>query len=141
LVGTFPARLYGDLTDDEKREIELEENVRREGLSPYELSKQYVALAETAVEVLPVAGKTSTSKGGRPTKQAVSEEAIAERIGVPRQTIDRAKQHVAAVNKYPELANPRIPQKEAITIALRASSLRYPPLQTRLPPAARCGLG
>jgi ParB-like chromosome segregation protein Spo0J len=135
------ARLYRDLTDDEKREIELEENVRRKDLTPIERSKLYVARAETAERVLLSDNKTPNPKGGRPSKGAVSEQAIADHIGADRVTVINAKQHVAAVNRYPELAAPGIPQKEAITVALRASSMQCPRSPTRLPPAARCGLG
>ncbi len=38
-------------------------------------------------------------------------------------TVSAAAQHVAAVTNYPELANPRIPQKEAITIAKNLDAL------------------
>ena len=106
----IPARLYRDLTDDEKREIELEENVRRKDLTPYERSKNLVALAETAEKVLLSDNKTSKPKGGRPTKGAVSEQAVADRIGADRMTVVNAKQHVAAVERYPELAAPGIPR-------------------------------
>jgi len=107
------ARLYSELSEDERREIEIEENVRRKDLTPHELSKNVVALAETAAEVLSTTDKTPKPKGGRPTKGAVSDEAVAERIGIPRATIHNAKQHVAAVTSYPELAAPGIPQKDA----------------------------
>jgi hypothetical protein len=139
----IPARLYHDLTADEKREIELEENERRKDLTPYERSRNVVALAETATEILAKEFSPNGSKnpkGGRPQK-ADSEQKVAARIGIPQQTINVAKQHVAAVNRYPELAAPGIPQKDAITIALRASSMQCPRSPTRLPPAARCGLG
>lgn len=68
----IPARLYRDLTDDEKREIELEENVRRKDLTPVERSRNYVSLAETAERVLLSDNKTPNPKGGRPSKGAVS---------------------------------------------------------------------
>jgi hypothetical protein len=42
---------------------------------------------------------------------------------VQPQTILNAKQHVAAVNDFPELASPGIPQKEAITIAKSLDAL------------------
>lgn len=115
----IPVRLYRDLTDDERQEMELEENFWRKDLTPYERSKNLVKLVEVAATVAaagfsPNAGKNP--KGGRPQK-ANSESKIAERIGVPQQTINVAKQHVSAVNKYPELSAPGIPQKDAITIA------------------------
>jgi len=70
-----------------------------------------VKLAETAAEILkkrdssPNGSDKSPRKRGAQAK-ADSEDKISERIGVPRQTINVAKQHVAAVTKYPELAAP-----------------------------------
>ncbi|MBA2525491.1 MAG: hypothetical protein H0V18_06855 [Pyrinomonadaceae bacterium] len=86
--------------------------------------RNLVALAETAAEVLraDISLTTNEKSGrGRPRKTD-SEEKIAERIGVPQPTINVAKQHVAAVNKYPELKT--IPtQKDALTIAKNLDSL------------------
>lgn len=118
----IPARLYRELTDVERREIELEENIRRKDLTALELSKHLVALAETAAEVLATSAKTKT-KGGRPTNLAVSETIISERIGVPRRTINEAQRHVAAVNKYPELASIIPTQKDTITVAKNLDAL------------------
>jgi ParB-like chromosome segregation protein Spo0J len=120
----IPARLYSDLTDEEKAEIELEENLRRKDLTPYEASKNIVALAETAAGILknefsPTVGKNP--KGGRPAKPDADEK-VAERIGIPRQTIERAEQHVEAVTKYPELTV--VPtQKAAIEVAKKLDKM------------------
>lgn len=119
----IPTRPYTELSEDERREIELEENVRRKDLTPYERSKFVDALAEQAAVVLSNLDKTPNPKGGRPTKQAVSETAVAERVGTPRSTINDAKQHVAAVQRYPELAAATIPQKDALTIAKNLDKL------------------
>ncbi len=48
----IPCRLYGDLTDKERQEIELEENIRRKDLTAAERSKTLVDLAEVAADVL-----------------------------------------------------------------------------------------
>jgi hypothetical protein len=77
-------------------EIELEENTRRKDLTSLELSENLVQLAEVAAEVLasdllPNLGNKSSRGRGRP-KKTDSEEKVAERIGVPRQTIALAKQ-------------------------------------------------
>lgn len=119
----IPARAFTDLTADERREIELEENVRRKDLTPYERSKDVVALAEVAAKVLVQHTKTPNPKGGRPPKAGVSLQDVATRIGVPRETVDKARQHVAAVTKYPELAAHGIPQKDAITISKSLDAL------------------
>lgn len=122
----IPVRLYRHLTDDERREIELEENLQRKDLTPYERSRELVKLAETAAKVdkresetMPNVGRVS-KRGPRPLPG--SEVRAAERIGVPRQTIQVAKQHVAAVEEFPELA--AIPtQKDALTIAKNLRNL------------------
>ncbi len=77
-------------------------HTRRKDLTSLELSKNRVQLAEVSAEVLRNLRKTSP-KGGRPAKNGASEKAVAERIGVPRRTVDHAQQHVAAVKRYPEL--------------------------------------
>jgi hypothetical protein len=97
----------------------LEENVRRKDLTPFELSKNIVALAETAATVLQsefLSKNDKNPKGGRPHK-ADSEEKISERTGVPQPRINEARRHVAAVEKYPELAALIPTQKDAITVA------------------------
>ena len=48
---------------------------------------------------------------------------MAARIGVPAATIQDAQKHVAAATKYPELAAPGIPQKDAIEIAKNLDAL------------------
>jgi ParB-like chromosome segregation protein Spo0J len=130
----IPCRLYGDLTDKERQEIEIEENVRRKDLTAAERSKTLVDLAEFAAEVLretvredslPESGNESSlgkrKSGGQ--QKPDSEKKVSDRIGVPQQTINDAKHHVSAFNKYPELAGPGIPQKEAITIARNLDAL------------------
>lgn len=116
---TIDVRRWPDLTDAERREIELAENLDRKDLTAAERSRQMVALAETAAEVLPIVGKTPN--GGRPPKDRVSEQAIAERIGIPRQTLDRARDHVAAIDAYPELTP--LPQTDALKIAAKLDAM------------------
>ena len=122
----IPARLYSELTDDERREIELEENLRRKDLTPYERSKTLDNLVKKAAEVLAGSAKTDRSKGGRPSKLAVSEVAVSKRINVPQKTINDAQRHVAAVEKYPELAGLDITQKDVLTFSDWQSVLTTP---------------
>ncbi|WP_025706223.1 ParB N-terminal domain-containing protein [Paenibacillus graminis] len=101
-------RTLADLTEREKRLIELEENTKRKALTEFEASKNLTELAEAAKDVLreeflPKIGN-NPPEGGRPAKPD-SEAKVAERLGVPRQTINDAKQHVNAVEKYPALEN------------------------------------
>lgn len=111
-------RTMADLTEKEKRLIELEENTKRKALTEFEASKNLAELAEAAKEVLreeflPPSSK-NPSEGGRPEKPD-SESKVAERIGVPQQTINEAKRHVAAVEQFPALES--LPKKEAIRTA------------------------
>lgn len=122
-----PVRLYRDLSEAERREIELEENVRRKDFTPYELSKNLVRLVETAAEVLRkdsllnANNESPRKRGGQPKPDADTK--IAERIGVPQPTISVARHHVAAVERYPELAVVAPTQKDAITVAKNLDAL------------------
>ena len=117
---TVPARHWQTLDENDRRLIELEENLQRKDLTSYERSKNVTELQDTAArvidmetgEVLPESGKTS--KGGRPPKSRVSEQAVAERIGIPRQTIRDAKQHVAAAERHSFLQRPEWNQSKAL---------------------------
>lgn len=105
-----------DLSDHEKRMAELEENLRRKDLTEYEKSKNLVELAEVAKqqareEFCPPGGQNKSQVNGRP-KEPSSINSVARMIGVPKQTISEAQQHVKAVDKYPELE--LVPKKEAI---------------------------
>lgn len=123
---TIEARYRRDLSPGEARALELEENLGRKDLTAHERSRVLVDLvaATQAVlreegEFLPIAGKNSGPMGGRPVEPA-SEQAAAERVGVPQQTVNRAKQHVAAVAQVPELA--AAPQAAAIAAASRLAA-------------------
>ena len=108
-------RYFVTLTEAEKREIELEENVRRKDLTPPELSKQYVALAKIAAEIEQLSAPVEVNvPRGRPVEPG-SDERVAERLGISPNTIRNARAHVAAVEKYPELSN--VSQREALKTA------------------------
>lgn len=111
-------RTMADLSENEKRLIELEENTKRKALTEFEASKNLMETVNQAKEVLneeflPPSGK-NLPEGGRPEKPD-SEAKVAERLGIPRQTINEAKQHVAAVEQFPALES--LPKKEAIKTA------------------------
>lgn len=136
------ARLYSELTEDERREIELEENTRRKDLTPFEASRNLAELADTAAkvikkeaeELLPTVGnnsaeevnssdeKTSKPRGGRPATAGHIKK-VSERIGKSVGAIHNAKEHVAAVTRYPELAMVAPTQKDAITVAKNLDKL------------------
>jgi ParB-like chromosome segregation protein Spo0J len=118
------ARYFGALTEDEKREIELEENIRRKDLTALERSKSIVRLAEIAGRVNEREFRVSDTRNspGRPSLPD-SRRSVSERTGLDPKVIDNARTHVAATDKYPELANPTIPQKHALTISKNLDKL------------------
>lgn len=111
-------RRLGDLTDQQRREIELDENVRRKDLTAYERSKFVTELVDTAKEsitgTLPDSGRVSR-RG--PAPDLTSDRRIAERVGIPQQTIQEARQHVAAVEAHPEMAD--WPQRQVLDYVRR----------------------
>jgi len=120
-------RCYGDLTEAERAEIELEENLHRKDLTPYERAKTMVQLVATArqlaqahkdkeLSMAPDDFRTEAARKsrGRPLEPG-SYRDLAQRTGIPVATIRDAEQHVAAVERYPELAP--MPQADALTIA------------------------
>jgi hypothetical protein len=99
------ARSLGDLTESERREIELEENLRRKDLTEYERSRNLVQLADTVTEMLTAEAELSgvipdKPRRGRPRKPT-AKDAVAERLGVDRGTVDNAQAHVETADAYP----------------------------------------
>ncbi|WP_342479500.1 ParB N-terminal domain-containing protein [Paenibacillus sp. FSL F4-0097] len=109
-------KTISDLTDKEKRLIELEENTKRKALTEFEASKNLVELADAAKEVLKddFSLLSNEKSMGRPQKPD-SEEKVAELIGVPQPTLSQARSHVAAVEQFPALES--LGKKEAIKTA------------------------
>jgi hypothetical protein len=66
--------------------------------------------------VTPVISAHSAEKDGRgrKPKQGVAQAEIAAALGVGETTLRQADQHVNAAARYPELAAPDIPQRDAI---------------------------
>lgn len=122
----IPATLIRELSETELRVIEIEENIKRKDLTQIELSRNMVKLAEIKKpEIIEDSDPRRESPdrflaqgaknlGGRPNKPD-SQQAIADAIGIPRRTLVEARQHVAAVDKYPVLEE--FPKKKAIQTA------------------------
>lgn len=110
-----PVRRWQTLGDDDRRIIELEENLQRKDLTAYERSRNLTELAEAAAKVLPQSSKTT--HGGRPPKNDVPLADVAEHVGVPRATIQKAQEHVAAAERYPVLQGPGWKQYRAMEAA------------------------
>lgn len=112
-------RRWDGLTETERRELELEENLRRKDLTSYERSKNVVELATVAEEAIAETLSTESVESprmGRPPKSRVPEDAISERIATPKQTMRDAKKHVAAAERYPMLQRPEWNQSKALEV-------------------------
>lgn len=114
----IPAFHVDDLSDDELRAVEVEENTARESLTESELSSQRSAVLRQAHAKLESEAqqkgnkttesvkksphrKTGTSRG-RPkgSKKAASREAVAEETGISRATQVRIEQREALKKQY-----------------------------------------
>jgi hypothetical protein len=128
---TIPASLREHLTDEQCREIELEENENRKSLTErertrtYESSKRLVENARKAEEVIGAAPKTSNPKGGRPTKGRAPQEEVARALGTSPRAIDRAERHFEMAEWYPWMQGnrwrPRIYGASSSTITVNVA--------------------
>jgi hypothetical protein len=132
-------RMYGELSEEERWNIELEENVRRKDLTTLEFHKNMMALREVTKakldsddkrskednpKVLLTDNKTPAKHpGGRPTKDTVSQERIADAMGISRPTLTIHENYEEAIQKYPEIAKPGVPIIEGIKIARTLDTL------------------
>ncbi|MFC5468446.1 ParB N-terminal domain-containing protein [Cohnella suwonensis] len=126
-------RYMPDLSEQEKRLIELEENTKRKDLTPYEQSKNLIAAVETAKEVLKseLLSPEVTKKRGRP-ETTHSDEKVADMLGTTRKSIHEARQHSRAVERHPVLVD--FPKKQAIQAARAPSEVeQYEELLKRIP--------
>ena len=129
-----PVRLYEDLSLEQRLGIELEENIRRKELTPYEASKRLVEQARQVEHLLtqqpeipPSGGENSPAprKRGRPRKVA-SQEGVAAQIGVSQQRISEAQSHERAGESYHELRSPEFSPRVATEIAASLDALPEP---------------
>lgn len=120
----------GDLTEEQRREIEIEANAQRKQLTAIEASKHLAWKAQQAAAAIAAkrlsAESAESPRMGRPPKQVVARSEVADALGVGETTIREAEQHVAAVEAFPELEP--LPQQTAIEAA---SELRALPERER----------
>lgn len=97
----------GKFTDEELRELELDENAVRLDLTDYEASKaklrQIEAAEREAADEKP-AQAAHVSPGGRGRKGGDSE--ASRRTGLSRDEVRRTKKHIAAAEDVPAFRNP-----------------------------------
>lgn len=134
------ARDFGDLTPEERREIELEENLRRKDLTPYEQARELVRKAPVVAEALAANLVTKTPRG-EPRQMATPKEDVAQALGTSASSLVRSEQHVATADTYPFMQKPewkqyhvlearealdKIPETEREVIASMASEAGTP---------------
>jgi nitrogen fixation protein len=113
----IPARLYADLTENERAEIELEENKQRLNLSPEELSKQIIYQAKNTTALLSSETEDKKPRGHKRTYD-VPKKDIADALGIGVATLVAAEQHITATERYPVLTQiGALSPKQATTIA------------------------
>lgn len=141
-------RMLDDLSDAERRAIELEENIRRKDLNEYERSKALVHLVETAAEVVKdnaeLLPKSGSNSRGRPV-DPTSDKRIAEVIGVPNQSINQARQHVAAVEAFRAAVPAIVDVPKSVAVDYARTVEEFPELSPQqspgLPPEVVADLG
>jgi ParB-like chromosome segregation protein Spo0J len=115
----IPARRFGNVSPEELREMELDENVQRTDLTPHELSAKRMRIIEAAereAEKQPEEEFRSDSDRksiGRPRKKG-SDRDISRRTGMSKTTVHETRKHVSAAKKYPFLQHDTWPRREAI---------------------------
>lgn len=117
-------RQFEELSESERRVLELEENLLRKDLTAYERSRNLTDLATAAEAVDRETGEITLSDSDRvsagrrgPDQVPGSSTRVSERLGVPRTTINEAKKHVAAAESYPFLQQPGWKQYQALEAA------------------------
>lgn len=105
-------RSLGELTEAERREIELEENLRRKDLTEYERSKTLKARVEVAREIAETCAESAqVSRPARgPARTPGSVRDLEERTGIPQSTLRKAEQHVQTVEEFLPTNGPAWPQ-------------------------------
>lgn len=95
-------RFVGELSDAELREIELEENIRRDDLTPYEQSRDMLneAKAKAEIHFEPNSVRNASNGPGRKLR-GDSSRSLANAAGVTQTTIRRAQDHVEIAERFP----------------------------------------
>jgi ParB-like chromosome segregation protein Spo0J len=104
------AIIYGRLEELELRQKELAENVERVDLTAEERDRAMIKLAEITRELVREEEKTRSnfdqvSPGSRgPAQEPGGDRSVTRRMGVARTTLKDAKDHIAGIEKYPDIA-------------------------------------
>ncbi|MDQ3779344.1 MAG: hypothetical protein M3354_02175 [Chloroflexota bacterium] len=110
-------RRWPDLTEEERREIELAENLDRKDLTAFERSRVIADLAGTAAEVDRAelrADSARNSGRGRP-EEGGSIRRVAARTGIPAKTIHDSQRHVETAEAHPVFQRRDWTQKDVLS--------------------------
>ncbi|MGA8594474.1 MAG: ParB N-terminal domain-containing protein [Bryobacteraceae bacterium] len=109
---SVPVRLFETLSDEELREIELDENENRKDFTERErqrtftASKRTVDDAKRAGEVLSKNSLDKRKPRGQPPKYGAPKSAVAKALGISHATITEAEQHVQTAEQFPFMQQP-----------------------------------
>ncbi len=93
-----PSWASAGLSEEELRSLELSENVQREDLDSFELSKQRMReIEETLADSAIVTGK----RGPKPSPK--SDSSLAKSSGVSRTTVRETRRHVETAEEFPAM--------------------------------------
>lgn len=111
------AKVLENISEKQLRVLELEENIRRKDLTELEKSKNLVELAEIKEQELEEqrVRKNWAESAHLNNPNKVGDRKIATEIGVSRETLRDAKQHIKAIEEFPPLEN--LPKYQAIQTA------------------------
>lgn len=123
---SVPVTRLGDLSSEQLREIELEENLQRKDLTQEERDRTLVALVEHVKETRGTDPQVSRNGSRGPAPDPRSDRQAASEIGVDEKTIRNARDHVEAIDRYPELRGASAigaSRKDVVTIAKNLDAL------------------
>ncbi len=96
----FPSLL--ESAEDERREMELSENLQRKDLTAYEQARELVRKAPVVAAAIP-SNFEGIPRRGEPQQYAAPKREVAEALGVSVGSLVQAEQHVATADAYPAM--------------------------------------
>lgn len=124
-----PVTYLGDLTEAERREIELEENLRRKDLTAYEENKALVVKVERTAEAISTKLEEKAPQGRKADYSAPKAD-IAQATGSSVGAIVRAEQHVETAESYPFMQSPDWSQNAVLTARKQLEAMPEPVRET-----------
>jgi ParB family transcriptional regulator, chromosome partitioning protein len=133
---TIEVRMWKDLSEEQRREIELEENLHRKDLTPAEHSKTLADLASAVKKRLLENHSARVAQGteGHPSDangmahgnrwRPDAKAKVAAEMGISISTLSMAERHLRALERYPELGAAEVSQAAAVHQAAEWDAMR-----------------